>query len=269
MNIDGKKLLQIPYTTLQPGGNNTALIQLLVRNKKQRKIINDRIMQINPQIEQVGFYATNNFPILIMAGGEFCGNALRSLAYLLLKGKNGEFIFQVSGTNKLLKAGVDIIGNGYAEMPLPKNPLKKLSDNLWIVELDGITHLITRQKQLLSPAEEKSLAYLLLNQQGLLQSKPASGVMFVREYPDYSLELFPVVWVRDIKSLIDETACATGTTAVGIWKATCENLYNTSVRVKQPSGEYITANITRDRNNWSVYISGPVSIIQEREIVYL
>src|SRR5579859_6163185 len=94
-------------TIIRPGGNDTALIEGIVSVEK-RKNINAQIMAKFPNVEQVGFYdydKTANIAILEMAGGEFCGNAVRSLAYLLLGKANGELTVQSSGSNQLVNAG--------------------------------------------------------------------------------------------------------------------------------------------------------------------
>src|SRR4051812_12238872 len=100
-----KQTLQVAI--LRPGGNDTALIAGIPK-KKMRRAINDAVMQKFLSIEQVGFYEFNfikNEARLEMAGGEFCGNATRSLAYLLLNGKIGEVKICVSGTKQILTAG--------------------------------------------------------------------------------------------------------------------------------------------------------------------
>src|SRR5258708_7503100 len=86
---------------LRPGGNDTALVSGLVA-KDDKRAINKAIMKKFPTVEQVGFYkfdSNRKEAILEMAGGEFCGNATRTLAYLILSGEIGELSLQVSGTS--------------------------------------------------------------------------------------------------------------------------------------------------------------------------
>lgn len=71
-------------------------------------------------VEQVGFidYSPTR---LVMAGGEFCGNATRCAAFLTLKGKPGKVSISVSGTNQNLKARIDRQSMVWAQMPILKN----------------------------------------------------------------------------------------------------------------------------------------------------
>ena len=79
-----------------------------------------------------------------MAGGEFCGNATRCVAYLSLNSQPGEIKIAVSGTNQILKAGINPDLTVWAQMPIIKSfSCIKQIDDLTIVNLEGITHVIT------------------------------------------------------------------------------------------------------------------------------
>ncbi len=256
---------QYEFTILRPGGNDTALVRNIVP-KEERKRINDAIMSNFPYVEQVGFYSYNrkdNTGRLAMAGGEFCGNALRSLAYLLLEGKIGEINFNVFGTRQILKAGIRK-KTAFAQIPTLNNfnPISKINENLWQVDLEGITHLIKPVTQKLSRNNAKSIAKKLLNQTKLIDSKPAAGVMFVRE-ENSRLKIMPVVWVRDIKTFFYETACASGTAAVGIWNTRNISNCDCSFSAKQPSGKYIQVYLRKTGKNIKyLEISGQVEVLQ-------
>lgn len=91
--------MRLKYYKVNPGGNNTAIV-LGNFNKKNRIIISKFILRQDSAIEQVGFWVMPNNRInkarLQMMGGEFCGNAARSLAYLIWqKNKSlGEFFIE-------------------------------------------------------------------------------------------------------------------------------------------------------------------------------
>src|SRR6185369_17666614 len=97
---------KIKVTILKPAGNDTALVEGIPA-RKDRKKINDKIMQLFPKVEQVGFYKTTRTPRMEMAGGEFCGNATRSFAYLFFKGKKNKGLFKASGVSQFLNAGIN------------------------------------------------------------------------------------------------------------------------------------------------------------------
>lgn len=254
---------------LRPGGNDTMLIKGLILDPSKKKLINNQIMSLFPTIEQVGFYdfdSKTNIGILEMAGGEFCGNALRSLAFLLLNGKDGEILVKVSGVNKKLIAGVKN-KNAYAEMPILENIdcVRELTPTISMVTLEGITHLVTKKTDDLSNEELKKLGKELLKKANLLTTIPASGVMFITE-EDNLITLDPVVWVRDIKTLFYETACASGTTAVGLCRALRSDNNETNLKIKQPSGYYINISIKKDGQCFSSgLISGPIQLLEQTE----
>ncbi len=105
------------YKIYIPSGNPTALVLKMERDLEKRKEINDKIMNLYDYVEQVGFINQDiNNPELLMAGGEFCGNATRCAVYYYLNGKPGNLKIKVSGVKNKLKAG--IIGkNVWVDMP--------------------------------------------------------------------------------------------------------------------------------------------------------
>lgn len=251
------------FIILRPGGNIQMLIKEIVP-KNMRRFINDEMIKRFPNVEQVSFYEYNRKTknaTLELAGGEFCGNAVRSLAYLLLKGKNGEISVQVSGTTQKLKAGIKQKNTAYAQMPVRNGSIRKLRDGLFRIDLEGITQLVCLDSTFaFNPENLKSIALKILKKEDLIYSVPAAGVMFIEEKKDLIL-LKPVVWVRDIETILYETACATGTTAVGIWKATQNKKNKTIIKVLQPSEAIFEAII--NKNPFEVYINGPIEILSK------
>ena len=67
--------------------------------------------------------------------------------------------------------------------------------------------------------------------ENLLQ-KSAAGVIGVKEYGK-TRTIRPIVWVRDTKTLYEETACASGSLALGYYLS--KNLYLGSFLIRQPS----------------------------------
>lgn len=252
---------------IRPGGNDTALIEGLL-NPEEKRIINDVVMRSSYNVEQVGFY---NYDLpskkasLEMAGGEFCGNALRSLAYLLLNGKKGELKFNVSGTNQILKAGIKCKNSAYAYMPIyaDLNCVKQIEKGLFLVELEGISHLIISKPQRGSRNNLKTIAKNLLIKNNQKLSNLAAGVMFVDELSKNELTVDPIVWVRDIETFFYETACASGSTAIGLLRAKLNNKRITNLRIKQPSGQWISVVVRKTSKKFlNAVIDGPVKILE-------
>ena len=137
------------YSLLSPGGNNTALVNCIVRNPIIRKSINDAILEAEPTAEQVGFInnGENNKYQLLMAGGEFCGNSVRSAAFIFLKGKSGEIKIRASGAIEKLRAGIDNQMNAWAQIPIPSKGTILEKKGFTIIEMEGITHVIVRNSK--------------------------------------------------------------------------------------------------------------------------
>ena len=262
---------KIEITILRPGGNDTALIKGIIK-KSLRKQINNEIMKRFPNVEQVGFYEYDkerNLARLEMAGGEFCGNATRSVAYLVLGSKKGEVNIKVSGAKKLLKAGVKKTGTAFAQMPIFKNleSIFELDSNLYRVDLEGITHLIMPKPNNINKKNIKTFAKKLLNKYDLLESKPASGLMLISSGKDLVLD--PVIWVRDIQTLFYETACASGTAAVGLWQLIKNRANYFQGPIIQPSKQIIYVTAEKTENNFKdAFIEGPIKILKKAVIVY-
>jgi len=103
------------YYIYSPSGNDTVLVLKEIRNNITRKEISEKVMRLNPDVEQVGFISTDKKK-LTMAGQEFCGNGARCAIYEYLNGKEGEIDIEVSGCDSILHGG--IVGkNVYLEYP--------------------------------------------------------------------------------------------------------------------------------------------------------
>lgn len=256
---------------LRPSGNDTALVKGIVA-KKKRKEINDEIMRQYPNVEQVGFYEfdkNSKSGRLEMAGGEFCGNATRALAYLLLAGKKGKISIKVSGAKQYLEAGIRRKLTAYAQMPIKRSfsNVGTVSKNLWLVELEGISHLVTLLTKPYSQPALKRKAKRLLQENNLFSTLPAAGVMFIKGYETKDTAIEPIVWVRYIETFFYETACASGTCAIGLWYAKQVKKQKSTIIVKQPSGMSMRVRIEKTSKSFkSAYIDGPIKILWKGEL---
>lgn len=261
-----EQIMNYNYTIFRPGGNDTALVNGIIRDTSKRKVINDAIMADNPNVEQVGFvYLDPNSPELLMAGGEFCGNATRCTAWSALEGLPGEVSIKVSGVERRLKAGVDNQGNAWAQMPIRSSfeNVTRVGEQTAIVAMDGITQVVTYEPLPieLTEKEVKETAFRILEELNLTETVAASGVMFVSN-KNNKLTLTPVVWVRDISTLFYETACGSGSTAVALEQA--ERLKQTTqLEITQPTGQPIIVQVKATTNGFDyAQISGPVEKVK-------
>jgi histidine racemase len=253
---------------LSPGGNDTALVAGIV-SKDARKQINAAIMKKYSNVEQVGFYKysqNSNIYTLEMAGGEFCGNATRALAYLVLNGKKEDISVRVSGTNQILQAGTTNDTNTYTYIPITKglDAIEKLKPNVYKISLDGITHVVTFIDKKYSAEVLMDKAKAILSRTNLLTTSVAAGVMFVRKNSCGTYLLDPVVWVREIKTIFYETACASGTTALALLLAKNNRQSTIKISVRQPSKATLTALINNSSTGFiSARIEGKVTLLRK------
>lgn len=273
-----KALTQIKRLAIMyPSGNTTAVV--FDQNLKQdRQKLNDLIMNTwlnnnpgQPEIEQCCFVKRPKDPLAIarveMFGGEFCGNAVRSVLSLITDNQDCQGLIEVSGVDRplefLTKNGVIEI-----EMPLPANKeVIKLIKEGMIVQLNGITQIVVidpEVQNIQSPRE--MLKRLLKSKKYNLTEQPAVGVSY---YDTKTSSAQFCVWVRNVNTMFDETACGSGTCAIGLTLATI-NKENTAVIVTQPSGETIkTTSLYKNNTVYKSTISGKVTKLYDKELTLL
>lgn len=254
------------YVVIRPGGNDTALVIGVIRDAATRKKINDQIMAAHPNVEQVGFVNLDlNDPELMMTGNEFCGNGTRATAHQVLAGQAGEILITVSGVANRLRAGVDEAGNAWAQMPIyaETNRISERANGRTVVEMEGITHVVMEDiYPEATPEELKQLAFSILRQEGLDSSMAAAGVLFLTR-TESGIQMRPVVWVRDIGTLFYESACGSGTTAVGLLEAYKAG-ESINLPIIQPSGMPINIKVAFDGQTFAeAVISGPVEVLNQ------
>lgn len=239
---------EFTYYLFSPCGNDTALVEGINIDEQTKKILNDKIMKIHPNIEQVGFISKDNYK-LIMAGGEFCGNATRCAAYHYLDGKNGEIEINVSN-GMIMRAGINKDGKVWSEIPLydGKNFIKELDNGIYEIIMNGIKYIIVERK--LSKSFLKDKKNIKFNAMDILRKYKikdgeAIGIIFQEEVEN-KIKIHPVVWVKAINTIFYETACGSGTTAVAILEAV-KNNQSQYIDIIQPSNQIITAKIILNR----------------------
>lgn len=234
--------MQADYKLYIPSGNPTILVKGIPDVEEKRKI-NDYLLDKHQKVEQVGFISEKSYE-LEMAGGEFCGNATRCAIYHYLNGKDGNLTIKVN--DNYLEGGI-INGKVWVNMPVLDMPTEKVVtrfDAYTIVKLDGITHVVTELDATgFDEDHAKEMAFDIMKKFELL-GEPACGVMFIK-YNGDSITLVPVVYVRDVNTLFYETACGSGTTAVGIYHFLKQSS-NCSIPVIQPSGKSIDVSVYGD-----------------------
>ncbi len=237
-----------------PSGNTTAVVfdQLL---DYDRQDLNSKIMESwksshpnSPEIEQCCFVTKSRDPSAIarveMFGGEFCGNATRSVIQLMTGGNDYKGRIEVSGVDKPLNFSVE---NSVIklEMPLPRgDKISQVVDEGILVTLDGISHLVVVEEKTRDIQTPRKLLQQLLKKNSYnLANEPAVGVSY---YDQQSNKADFAVWVKEVDTIFDETACGSGTCSIGIALARMTN-GNVELDVIQPSGESIKTHASYDK----------------------
>lgn len=223
--------MNIKYHLINPTGNITILVETPVRIEEQPKI-GSLLMQKEPSCEQVGFIQKGDSEsdiVLRMAGGEFCGNATMSTAAFfcrsqeLASGESRNVAVKILGVNKIVNVTItreDNVYFGKVEMPRPnsiKNERFYYEGRYFpypIVEFKGISHMVVEDDMPISMAERAIKKWCDdFHLEGL-------GIMLVnRELTS----LRPLVYIKDADTLVWESSCASGTTAVGAYLCKRDN----------------------------------------------
>lgn len=253
---------EFTYYLYSPCGNDTALVENINIDDSIKRKVNDKIMKLHQNIEQVGFVSKekNNF-CLIMAGGEFCGNATRCAAYYYLEGKPGNIKISVS-ENLTLKSGIDEQNKVWSQMPIynGNDVISVLDEGITIVRMKGIKYIVIDEKVSIDYLKDKenlkAFSMNFIKKSKIMDSK-AIGVIY-KEKIDNKLKIHPVIWVKAIDTLFYETACGSGTTAVAILEAITSNS-SQKIDIIQPSNQIITADVIFDKGNiLDAYIYGNI-----------
>lgn len=221
-----------------PAGNITLFVLDDVAPESRAKI-SSKLMAIERfGAQQVGFLTAPHDPScacrLEMMGGEFCGNASRSLGlYLAEKAKSsGSFKIEVSGCEHPITVSADLEKSlAFAEMPLPKSVCSLVLSGIDClrVDFDGISHLVAD-----CPLPDKRMitaANALFEDDDTVS---AYGVIFL---DSAALKMTPAVYVKATQSLVWEGSCGSGSVAAAVSLAMSLSDGEQELLIAQPKGE--------------------------------
>lgn len=270
--------MELTYSLFDPSGNTTILVETPVPVEDQPSVAS-ALMEREPSVEQVGFVsapAESGCDIrLRMAGGEFCGNATMSAAALVaMRGgavpKQGDPIgvtVDASGAKGpltvALKAETDTAYYGSVLMPGPRSiddaPFTVTGDGRKpvIVRFDGIAHVILERP---APEGEKGRA----RAEALARSwcdaigTEAIGLLF---FEQHALRLTPLVYVPAAGTTCWESACGSGTTAIGAYMADRTGK-PVDITVKEPGGSLNILSL----EDGTLQMSGTVRFLKQETV---
>ena len=260
----------IRYVTMNPTGNLTCLVLDPVP-EKERSAVTAALMN---RCEQVGYIymptQDRKLAHLQMMGGEFCGNATMAAAAWLCReghlqpGDKRMLTLEVSGANEPVPCQIRALGadtwEGTVRMPkvLSVSDAEPEAERIAEVRLEGITHLI-REGTPLSKSSAENLLLRIAEESdapavGLLQWDP------VREWMD------PLVFVRKSGTLVWESGCGSGSTAIGAWLGMKKEEGRTEICVNQPGGCIRVQAEIRNGRAELITITGKVTLMEEGQL---
>ena len=258
-----------------PAKNITVFVLDPVENPEKRASIARAILaEKSLGAEQVGFVfppdtsasaSGNGLWHLEMAGGEFCGNASRSLGLLAaaesgLSGKH-TLTIETSGISGSVPVHIDTEAQT-AEIAIP-GPAAQTAICLEgrhypVYEFEGITHIIAEGMQM----DERiaRLAIRTYNEGRLAAGKQPCSALGVMFYDAQKCFMRPVVWTRDLDTLVCESSCGSGSAALGVWAVRNTEDAELTLNPEQPGGT-ITVSVAKQAGIIKrLSISGKVSL---------
>ena len=254
--------MDFDYIVADPTGNITVLITSPYTEATRQDMIQESFIR-EPSCEQVGFImpVSDDVVKIEMMGFEFCGNATLSTAawhagmHGLKPGAEAVVTVDSSGTDSLLDVRVrrhassaadeedaDSIFSeagfeGTVSMPVPS---VTSFTGYPLVQFNGISHLIVPAHDF-SDEQAENAAREYAAELGV----PALGLMLCPEYDALisgssgdSISIRPLVFVPASQTLFWEHGCATGSTAAGWYRYSCDSRF-VHTEIKQPGGTII------------------------------
>ncbi|WP_303148448.1 hypothetical protein [uncultured Cloacibacillus sp.] len=271
--------MKLKYIKANPSGNTTVFITSPVPRHLYPSIASIIMKPEYLAAEQVGYIEpslkiTEGVHLEMMAG-EFCGNASRCFAAWQVMKKGGttnndniiSLNIDVSGTKNILPASVKMTNDAYTydvnvEMPLPQKILlgKDLElGEYGIVDFNGIVHLVLWNIK--PDVKYIELAYRILSDIGI--SDDAIGLMFLNTQ-SLSMSMTPLVYIKNLKSLIWENSCGSGSSAVAAILS-IKSRKNITQALLQPGGILTVNAVWDDDMNQirKIYLSGRINFTSE------
>lgn len=261
------------FYKISPGGNPTILILDPVPSHERVAVAQRLLAEDHLQAEQVGYLDLTADPVrLDMMGGEFCGNACRAAALVMLYEGIGlhqektmwRGVLSASGAEQPLRVQVEEADSHpccWAEMFLPApDSIHSCAPGMGLIHLPGISHLCLDETLHSFPAQYSDAARELRISHGLTTCEAAGCIWY--QHQDHSrCQIRPVVWVRGTNSTYLETGCGSGSLAVALWLEQGKN-FPTTYHIFQPSGESISVQIEAH----SAWIFGPTRLIARGQV---
>lgn len=276
----------VKFWKITPGGNPTVLLEANTIAPALRARAAAEIMDPGHlAADQVGFFTCRNglAPRLDMMGGEFCLNATRAFAALLVRQGDLPYLgpdlwigqVEVSGTDgpvsvRVRRVPADQGQEGWTaaagvEFPMMPEP-SPMQKGACLIRMPGIAHILLENAPPPS-ADALPAACAELRESFGLDDEVAVGCLWLDTVADPPV-LYPVVWVRATKTLCTESACGSGTLACAL--ALRARSGDSRLAIRQPSGDILSVCFDADSAKsphggpiQRIWVDGPVRFVAE------
>ena len=255
------------YVLLDPTGNLTCLVTDDVA-PEDRAMVTEKLMD---RCEQVGYLEAPTRPETVaklrMMGNEFCGNAAMGTAAWLYhrEGLDGEkaMLLEVSGTEAPVRCVIRSVEDGWegtVDMPPVTDIWREMAagELAAMVRMEGILHMI-----MAADGMDTAKAESILKVMAERYPDPAVGLLL---WDREKRIMTPLVYVRQSGTVVRETACGSGTCAVGAWLALKRGDGVTVSEIRQPGGLIRAEAKVAQGRILRVSISGKVRILDRGNI---
>jgi histidine racemase len=273
--------MKLNFIKVNPTENMTIFVLDPLPRAKYSEVANRLMHYNNLCAEQVGFFEKptmdGSFLRLHMMGGEFCGNASRAFAAVMVQKRystfkqEGDHIMvpiEVSGNDEILMAEVRNLSEYCYDVKIKIPPYKSTSPfkthyqgvsyKGLLVDFDGITHVVLFVE---NDIPDEGLLHHIVKEQSPL-SNSAFGVMFYNDAENY---MTPLVYVEDTGSVVWERSCGTGTAALGVALSLASQT-SINLEVRQPGGNLRVITTVCDGLVEGIFLEGDVCIVAEGEV---
>ncbi|MBA3532856.1 MAG: hypothetical protein H0T73_13100 [Ardenticatenales bacterium] len=260
--------MEIVFHKYSPAGNVTALIVSEV-SRCYHSLVAQHLMN-SEGVEQVAFLEqpqdTSASSRVQMMGGEFSGNGLASAALCTSElGRLSEVRVESSGLEEVAHVTIDRLARGFRcqiTFALREFGLSQLTPDHFLVSLSGISHVIALVENTNSSARN---AQILLQDMGP-PDDIASGMIFARQ-ENLKWVITPFVAVRGVNSFVAESACASGSLALGLVVLHQHDGPECKIQVIQPSSAAIGIQLAkRSTTRIDVTMEIPVESLTTHEV---
>ncbi|UEX90040.1 histidine racemase CntK [Staphylococcus ratti] len=233
----------VHFSKFNPSGNMTVLVDSEHRRSDYVTIANQLMQTTHVCCEQVGFVIkpqthTERYT-LHMSGNEFCGNATLSMLHYLKERdlvENTQLLLQVSGVMEPTPCVIHGLGDYEATLPPHEShawtTVRMGEDTLQALKIcyASYCHYVIPITSYDDSRREDVETFV--RSETWANHFKTIGILL---YDEQQHQLYPLIYVPELGSLIWEQSCGSGTGSIGVFEALKSN-GKADVRVYQPGG---------------------------------